>query len=262
MTHEAARTHDAGIDAKLAHGLCSIVKLYASEMAGRVADRAAHPFGGRGYMRENAAERFYPELRVERICEGASEVQRVIVAGQLVKRGPRSLVGGQGLVGGVVARLGWSPSRLGLPVLFPALMHGASRHEGHPSAEERLVLEEVEVSPAVLCRVVHRAGRFATPLVRTGEPRGKSSAISSTPSSLLNSTDVTRHGGASPWAAPNVSNRSESSTSSLSSSAAPTVCRKQVKACQKSVGLPAWGGPGDRGPEGRGPPRCTRAPGS
>lgn len=94
MTYEAARAHDAGVDPKLAHGLCSMVKLYASEMAGRVADRAVQLFGGRGYMRENVAERFYRELRVERIWEGASEVQRVIVADQLAKRGPRNLIGG------------------------------------------------------------------------------------------------------------------------------------------------------------------------
>ena len=45
-------------------------------MAGRVADRAVQIFGGRGYMRENVAERFFRELRVERIWEGASEIQR------------------------------------------------------------------------------------------------------------------------------------------------------------------------------------------
>ncbi|MGH3471335.1 MAG: acyl-CoA dehydrogenase family protein [Nocardioidaceae bacterium] len=49
-------------------------------------------FGGRGYMRENVAERFYRELRVERIWEGASEVQRVIIAQQLAKRGLSGLV--------------------------------------------------------------------------------------------------------------------------------------------------------------------------
>jgi len=45
----------------------------------------------RGYMRENVAERFYRELRVERIWEGTSEIQRAIIAGQMVKRGPLSL---------------------------------------------------------------------------------------------------------------------------------------------------------------------------
>ncbi|MGH9303597.1 MAG: acyl-CoA dehydrogenase family protein, partial [Acidimicrobiales bacterium] len=49
-------------------------------------------FGGRGYMRENVAERFYRELRVERIWEGTSEIQRIIIADQLKKRGARALV--------------------------------------------------------------------------------------------------------------------------------------------------------------------------
>ena len=48
-------------------------------------------FGGRGYMRENVAERFYRELRVERIWEGTSEIQRMIIARQMVKRGPAAL---------------------------------------------------------------------------------------------------------------------------------------------------------------------------
>jgi acyl-CoA dehydrogenase len=88
LTYETARGIDRGIDVKIAHGQCSMAKLYASEMAGRVADRAVQVFGGRGYMRENVAERFYRELRVERIWEGTSEVQRAIIAAQMVKRGP------------------------------------------------------------------------------------------------------------------------------------------------------------------------------
>ena len=50
-------------------------------------------FGGRGYMRENVAERFFRELRVERIWEGASEIQRVIVGRQLLNRGPGEVLG-------------------------------------------------------------------------------------------------------------------------------------------------------------------------
>jgi acyl-CoA dehydrogenase len=69
-----------------------MVKLYASEMANRVADRAVQIFGGRGYMRENVAERFYRELRVERIWEGASEIQRLIIANGLLKRGQTPLI--------------------------------------------------------------------------------------------------------------------------------------------------------------------------
>jgi alkylation response protein AidB-like acyl-CoA dehydrogenase len=92
MVYATARAIDAGDDRKLLHARCSMIKLYASEMAGRVADRAVQIFGGRGYMRENVAERFYRELRVERIWEGASEIQRVIIADQLAKRGLSALI--------------------------------------------------------------------------------------------------------------------------------------------------------------------------
>jgi len=93
LTYQTARAADEGEDVKLQHPRCSMAKLYASEMAGRVADRAVQVFGGRGYMRENVAERFFRELRVERIWEGTSEVQRAIVAGQLTRRGVRPLIG-------------------------------------------------------------------------------------------------------------------------------------------------------------------------
>jgi acyl-CoA dehydrogenase len=91
LVYETARGIDAGADVKVQHAQCSMAKLYASEMAGRVADRAVQVFGGRGYMRENAAERLFRELRVERIWEGTSEVQRSIIADQMIKRGPRAL---------------------------------------------------------------------------------------------------------------------------------------------------------------------------
>jgi len=93
MTYELAGGIDRGIDLKVQHAQCSMAKLYASEMANRVADRAVQIFGGRGYMRENVAERFYRELRVDRIWEGTSEIQRNIVADQLAKRGVRMLAG-------------------------------------------------------------------------------------------------------------------------------------------------------------------------
>jgi len=87
MTYEAARAHDRGEDVKAQHSRCSMVKLYVSEMANRVADRALQIFGGRGYMRENVAERFFRELRVDRIWEGTSEIQRLVIARALLKRG-------------------------------------------------------------------------------------------------------------------------------------------------------------------------------
>jgi len=87
ITFEAAAAHDRGEDLKALHARCSIAKLYASEAAWRIADRAVQIFGGRGYMRENCAERFSREIRVDRIWEGASEVQRLIIARALAKRG-------------------------------------------------------------------------------------------------------------------------------------------------------------------------------
>jgi acyl-CoA dehydrogenase len=93
ISYRAAQGVDEEIDVKVQHAQCSMAKLYASEMANRVADRAVQIFGGRGYMRENVAERFYRELRVDRIWEGTSEIQRVIIADQLAKRGVHTLIG-------------------------------------------------------------------------------------------------------------------------------------------------------------------------
>jgi len=87
MTYAAARATDHHENVKALHSRCSMVKLYVSEMANRVADRAVQIFGGRGYMRENVAERFFRELRVDRIWEGTSEIQRLIIARALIKRG-------------------------------------------------------------------------------------------------------------------------------------------------------------------------------
>jgi acyl-CoA dehydrogenase len=87
MTFEAAAAIDRGDDLKALHNRCSMVKLYVSEAANRIADRAVQIFGGRGYMRENVAERFFRELRVDRIWEGTSEIQRLIIARMLIKRG-------------------------------------------------------------------------------------------------------------------------------------------------------------------------------
>ena len=93
MTYRTAEAMDAGEDVKVIHGQCSMAKLYASEMAGRVADRAVQIFGGRGYMSENVANRFFREVRVDRIWEGTSEIQRIIIANSLYKRGQEVLTG-------------------------------------------------------------------------------------------------------------------------------------------------------------------------
>ena len=93
MTYEAAAMDDRGENLSVVHTHCSMAKLTASEMANRVADRVVQIFGGRGYMRKNAAQRFYRELRVDRIWEGTSEIQRLIVARSLLKRGVDGLIG-------------------------------------------------------------------------------------------------------------------------------------------------------------------------
>ena len=93
VTYEAASAHDRGEDLKSLHARCSIAKLFASEAAFRVADRAVQIFGGRGYMRENVAERFLREVRVDRIWEGTSEIQRLIIARSLIKRGLEGTIG-------------------------------------------------------------------------------------------------------------------------------------------------------------------------
>jgi acyl-CoA dehydrogenase len=78
---------DAGADRKIVHHKASMAKLFVSEAAWRCADRCVQAFGGRGYMRSNVAERMLRELRVDRIWEGTSEIQRLIVARGLERRG-------------------------------------------------------------------------------------------------------------------------------------------------------------------------------
>ncbi len=84
---EVARLVDAQADPKLVHAKAAMAKLFVSEAANRCADRAVQIFGGRGYMRTNVAERLWRELRVDRIWEGTSEIQRLIVARALERRG-------------------------------------------------------------------------------------------------------------------------------------------------------------------------------
>jgi acyl-CoA dehydrogenase len=100
LTYHAAHAFDVLEDRSVVHGKVSMAKLYASEMAGRVADRAVQALGGRGYMLENPAARFFRELRVDRIWEGTSEIQRSIISRGVFKRG-------------AAPYLGWRSSELG-----------------------------------------------------------------------------------------------------------------------------------------------------
>jgi acyl-CoA dehydrogenase len=92
LTHQVAWEADAGMPRKLLHAKAAMVKLTASEAAGRVIDRALQIFGGRGYMRENPVERLYRDIRVDRIWEGTSEIQRLIIANHVAKRGVDQLL--------------------------------------------------------------------------------------------------------------------------------------------------------------------------
>ncbi len=87
LVYRVAWEIDRGADRKLIHARASAIKLQASEMAGRVIDKALQILGGRGYMRENPVERLYRDIRVDRIWEGTSEIQRAIIGGQIKKRG-------------------------------------------------------------------------------------------------------------------------------------------------------------------------------
>ncbi|MEE2674610.1 MAG: acyl-CoA dehydrogenase family protein [Myxococcota bacterium] len=87
VTYKTAWEEDAGAcDVKELHTKASIAKLYASEMAHRVADRAVQTFGGRGYCCDYAVERLFRDTRVDRIWEGTSEMMRNIILNGVMKR--------------------------------------------------------------------------------------------------------------------------------------------------------------------------------
>jgi alkylation response protein AidB-like acyl-CoA dehydrogenase len=87
LTYHAAHAFDSEPDRRVVHGKVAMAKLYASEAAGRIVDRALQVLGGRGYMLESPVARLYREVRVDRIWEGTSEIQRLIVSRGLLKRG-------------------------------------------------------------------------------------------------------------------------------------------------------------------------------
>src|SRR3546814_10956529 len=90
MLYRVAWEIDRKLDRKQIHAHASVLKLHCSEMAGRVIDKALQILGGRGYMRENPVERLYRDIRVDRIWEGTSEIQRMVVGGQIKKIGRAS----------------------------------------------------------------------------------------------------------------------------------------------------------------------------
>ena len=84
LTMETARKRDAGEGVTLE---AAASKYFASEMVGRVADRAVQIFGGAGYVADYGIERFYRDVRIFRIYEGTSQIQQLVVARETMKRG-------------------------------------------------------------------------------------------------------------------------------------------------------------------------------
>jgi acyl-CoA dehydrogenase len=82
MVLDAARMRDRGENTTMQAACC---KLYATEMVGRVADRAVQIHGGSGYMSEYAVERFYRDVRLFRIFEGTSQIQQLVIARETIK---------------------------------------------------------------------------------------------------------------------------------------------------------------------------------
>jgi len=82
MVLDAARKKDSGQKVATEASCC---KLFATEMVGRVADKAVQIHGGSGYIAEYAVERFYRDVRLFRLYEGTSEIQRIVIARNMVK---------------------------------------------------------------------------------------------------------------------------------------------------------------------------------
>ena len=76
----AAALQDAGLDSSVA---ASMTKLFASEMAERVASRAIQIHGGAGFLEDHLVEKIYRDVRVYQIYEGTSEVQKLVISRQL-----------------------------------------------------------------------------------------------------------------------------------------------------------------------------------
>ena len=83
MVIDAARKRDLKQDVSMEASCC---KMFASEMCGRVADRAVQIFGGAGYVSEYGIERFYRDVRLFRIYEGTTQIQQLVIARNLIRR--------------------------------------------------------------------------------------------------------------------------------------------------------------------------------
>jgi acyl-CoA dehydrogenase len=82
MVIDAAQRRDRGENVSTEASCC---KMFATEMCGRVADRAVQIFGGAGYMAEYGIERFYRDVRLFRIYEGSTQIQQLVIARNMIK---------------------------------------------------------------------------------------------------------------------------------------------------------------------------------
>jgi acyl-CoA dehydrogenase len=82
MVMDAARRRDSGESVSTE---ASCAKLFASEMCGRVADRAVQIHGGAGYISDYGIERFYRDVRLFRIYEGTSQIQQIVIARNMIR---------------------------------------------------------------------------------------------------------------------------------------------------------------------------------
>ena len=89
MVLDVAKKRDAGENVTLQAAAC---KMFASEMVGRVADRAVQVFGGAGYVADYGIERFYRDVRIFRIYEGTTQIQQMVIGRGLAKLAKDGLI--------------------------------------------------------------------------------------------------------------------------------------------------------------------------
>src|SRR5690606_25186393 len=146
LVRDTARRYVTGDDRRVGP---SVAKLYCTEMAGRAADLAVQVHGGAGYMREVAVERLYRDVRLLRLYEGTSEIQRLIIGGALVRRARsearwRERGGGAVGGGGSGGRLTWARTVAGeggpgMPLREGSVVVALAQAVGAPLAGRHLV---------------------------------------------------------------------------------------------------------------------------
>jgi len=87
MIEETARRFDAGQPIATEAACC---KMFASEMVGRVADKAVQIHGGAGYVSDTGIERFYRDVRLFRIYEGTTQIQQLVIARNMIRDARRT----------------------------------------------------------------------------------------------------------------------------------------------------------------------------